>query len=734
MEIALDKIRKGVQSKWSIPTLFAVAVIFWAIGIEQVTVCLFAIFVAFVFLFCDDVKPAFAPILYVSFFIENIYSISVAHWIAYGISIALAFFSIIFFVIRKILQSKKQGIALKKGKLFWPLVLVDIGYLLGGVIGNFHILITLAVLGFCLVSYFLYWISINFCSGLKEYLPYIFVCGTIFISVEMLYKVFTYGNVLDAITERVFYILGTQNINVVGLFLMIGMIATFSLGYKSKNDFLYFLLATFFFIMIFLTYSRTIIFLSAIALVVLAILSFKASTNKERFAITILIFISIVTLYCGIFVQNLFSVVTSFLKKFFGEFTSGRNSLYSWCIDKFLEYPIFGFGFYTTLSVPTLAGKTVILAHNTIIQFLTSTGIFGTLLAGFFYFKKYQLAFKNYNKLNFFLIFTIILIELSGLTDQAATMDNFIYFINMLLLAAIELNPREKVIIPSNCCLCFGSKNAYNIVKQNAQNCSNVVLFKELLHNPRVVCELKNLGVKQKDNIEDLSSQDLVVIRAHGEPKSTYKYLQDNNIKFVDCTCPNVRAISKLAQEKDKKGYKIIIVGKYGKKTGKMHPEVEATASYCYRPFLVEDMEDARNVPKNFDKYFLVVQSTFSYDLAQNIIEYFKENLASDGRVFEFKNTICLAQREINLKSIDVAKKVDYMFVVGGKNSSNSLELFKNVRKYTKAFFVENIDEVKEKLKDIKLRKTTIIGLTGGASTMMEELIEIKTYLENIMK
>ena len=69
------------------------------------------------------------------------------------------------------------------------------------------------------------------------------------------------------------------------------------------------------------------------------------------------------------------------------------------------------------------------------------------------------------------------------------------------------------------------------------------------------------------------------------------------------------------------------------------------------------------------------------------------------------------------------------MLVLGGKNSSNSLELFKNVSNHRLAFFVESLDEVKTLIKNKSILPHHVIGLTGGTSATIEELLEIKDYL-----
>lgn len=286
-----------------------------------------------------------------------------------------------------------------------------------------------------------------------------------------------------------------------------------------------------------------------------------------------------------------------------------------------------------------------------------------------------------------------------------------------------------KVEISKTCCLCYGAKRALDGAIKMAKEGKKIVLFKELLHNKRAVSVLKKLGAEQKDSLSDLKSNELVVIRAHGEPKETFDYLKAHNIEFLDCTCPNVKAINLLVERKDAEGYKIIIIGKYGHKTNKMHPEVYATSHYCKNPILIEDEEEIDNIDLSFSKYLLVVQTTFSSAKSKVFIEKIKAKILDAGKIFEYRDTTCNAQHQINDDSRELASKVDKMIVVGGKNSSNSVELFNNLLKIKKSYFVEGLDDVKKLAEENTFSSDDYIGLTGGASTVMDELLEIKDYL-----
>lgn len=289
-----------------------------------------------------------------------------------------------------------------------------------------------------------------------------------------------------------------------------------------------------------------------------------------------------------------------------------------------------------------------------------------------------------------------------------------------------------KVEIAKECCLCFGARRAVTLAEESLAQGKKVVLFKQILHNKTTTGNLLKAGAVQKDNLAELKPGETVVIRAHGEGKATFDYFKQQGIEFVDGTCPNVKAINLLAQRKSGEGYKIIILGKYGKGGGVMHPEVAGTAGWCDNPIFVEDEDDIKNISLDYPKYFLTVQTTFSCKKADDLIAKIKDYLEKNGKEFDYRNTTCNAQKRINESSENLAKEVDAMIVVGGKNSSNTKELFNNLSTKSTCFLVENLEDVKELVSAGKFSGIKKIGLTGGASTVISELEEIKEYLEAI--
>lgn len=288
----------------------------------------------------------------------------------------------------------------------------------------------------------------------------------------------------------------------------------------------------------------------------------------------------------------------------------------------------------------------------------------------------------------------------------------------------------SKVYISPVCGLCYGSNNAINKTRELLDKNKNVILYKEILHNQNVIKELEDKGAKIINNLKDINKDDYVVIRAHGEPSSTFTYFKKNDIKYLDCTCPNVKVIHLLVKEKDEQGYKIIIIGKHGNYKETMHPEVYATSNWCTNPLIIENEDDIKNIDLSYSKYYLVCQTTFNKDKATTYINVITNIMEKYNKTFEYRNTICNAQKNINEASLNLANEVDVMIVIGGRNSSNSKELYNNLLKVKQTLFIEKPKDIIFFIRANVLDKNQKIGITAGASTMKEDILKLKEIIE----
>ena len=274
--------------------------------------------------------------------------------------------------------------------------------------------------------------------------------------------------------------------------------------------------------------------------------------------------------------------------------------------------------------------------------------------------------------------------------------------------------------------VCSGAYKAVDLaykLKETFKN-KNIYIYKEVLHNEYIIDKLNKRGIKIINNLDNVSKNDILIIRAHGETKDTYKELDKRKITYYDATCVNVKKVQEIIEDKYNEKYKIIIVGK------KNHPEVIASSSRSDNTAIIIETKDDYKLLNKKDKYFVVCQTTTSKDNLNDLINYLKKNNYN----FEYKNTICNNQSLIQTSSIELAKKMDIMFVIGGKNSSNTKELFRLCKKECKkTYFFSDINEYYDFIKTKNFNKNMNIGFTGGASTLKEQIKEYSSLLEFII-
>src|SRR3989338_6109585 len=144
---------------------------------------------------------------------------------------------------------------------------------------------------------------------------------------------------------------------------------------------------------------------------------------------------------------------------------------------------------------------------------------------------------------------------------------------------------------------CFGVKKAIEIAEEVAQNnTEKTYVYGQLVHNEKVIKDLEDKGLVFVENINDIPENAVTVLRAHGEPGTTYKVLEQKSItkdsKLNDATCPLVSLVHNVAIKLKNSGYEVILFGK------KSHPEAIGTSYHLKGKdtFIVEDPDDFEEV------------------------------------------------------------------------------------------------------------------------------------------
>jgi 4-hydroxy-3-methylbut-2-enyl diphosphate reductase len=262
---------------------------------------------------------------------------------------------------------------------------------------------------------------------------------------------------------------------------------------------------------------------------------------------------------------------------------------------------------------------------------------------------------------------------------------------------------------------CFGVKRAIKM----AESSPDSVTLGPLIHNPKEISRLeKNFNVKVFEEIDKLDNDSSIIIRTHGIPKNDFAKLKTINAKITDATCPYVKKPQQICENMQKKGYDIVIFGDIN------HPEVKGVMSYADDPVVVLDEKELQNYQLK-DKVAVVSQTTKKVSDYLKIVNYLVLNY-QEVRVF---NTICNATFENQDAARELSNEVDIMIIIGGKNSSNTKQLF-NICKSNcnDSYLIESKNDLQ---KEWFVNKK-ICGVTAGASTpdwIIEEVVnEIKEY------
>lgn len=281
-----------------------------------------------------------------------------------------------------------------------------------------------------------------------------------------------------------------------------------------------------------------------------------------------------------------------------------------------------------------------------------------------------------------------------------------------------------EIIVGKTAGFCYGVKNAVNGALKKIKENEKLDCLGEIVHNKQVIDDLKSKGLNFIDKIED--STGTTIIRAHGVPKEIYEIARKNNIKIEDYTCTNVLKIHKIIEQYTKKGYYIFLCGNI------KHPENIGSISYCDKNYSVieneNDIEEAikKLIESKIKKVLLIAQTTYSLQHFKKIEEEVKKSIPNDIEI-KVENTICKATELRQKETEELSKKVDYMIIIGGKNSSNTKKLHEIAKENCKnSICIETKDEIQVK----ELNKYNIIGIMAGASTPQDVIFDVIKKIE----
>ena len=279
-------------------------------------------------------------------------------------------------------------------------------------------------------------------------------------------------------------------------------------------------------------------------------------------------------------------------------------------------------------------------------------------------------------------------------------------------------NKEIKILLSAPRGFCAGVERAIEIVKKSLKKYGAPVYVRhEIVHNKHVVDSLKAIGaifVEELQEIEDKSRP--VIFSAHGVPKNVPEQANNYKIEYIDATCPLVSKVHREAENLYKAGYHIVLIGHNN------HPEVIGTMGQLPDGTidLIQDEYDveAYELDQN-KKIAYVTQTTLSVDDTKNIIIALKKKFPKIKE--PFKEDICYATTNRQSAVKNIAKQCDMFFVLGSRNSSNSVRLVEVAEKSgcPHAELIHSESEIPYE----KLLNCKTIGISSGASAP-EVLVE----------
>ena len=285
------------------------------------------------------------------------------------------------------------------------------------------------------------------------------------------------------------------------------------------------------------------------------------------------------------------------------------------------------------------------------------------------------------------------------------------------------MNKKLDVYLAGPRGFCAGVDRAILMVQEAIKKYGAPVYVRhEIVHNKYVVDNLKNEGAIFIEELSEIDKVDRpVIFSAHGVPKSVPKEADRLKLLYFDATCPLVSKIHREVEHFERKKFPVILIGHQN------HPEVIGTMGQTAKDiYLVENKEDVKNlrIPKD-QQVAYVTQTTLSVDDTKDIIDEIKS--CFDFVLEPKKKDICYATTNRQEAVKNIAKHCAYFFVIGSRNSSNSLRLVEVAKNYGSehSILVDNL----ENFDPLIINSASKIGITASASS--PEIL-VKKILEKI--
>ena len=263
---------------------------------------------------------------------------------------------------------------------------------------------------------------------------------------------------------------------------------------------------------------------------------------------------------------------------------------------------------------------------------------------------------------------------------------------------------------------CHGVKKAVDTAMSIPPE--NVYVFGEIIHNPDVVQEIAERGIKTVTDLTEVPNGATLIIRSHGVGKAVYEECKKRGIAVVDCTCEFVHRSQRIVDENYLAGNAIVIIGE------RSHPEVIGLNGWCNGEAFIfsSETDDFSVLPDK--KCVVIAQTTYSEEKFVKIIKNIQDNSQKTLVIFK---TICYTTIGRQNEARELAAQCDAMLVIGGLNSSNTNKLYDICKAYCENVIrLERIDDLKYKT----IERFKKVGIVTGASTPNAQTQEVLLKME----
>ena len=261
-----------------------------------------------------------------------------------------------------------------------------------------------------------------------------------------------------------------------------------------------------------------------------------------------------------------------------------------------------------------------------------------------------------------------------------------------------------KVIVADPCGFCAGVRRAVQLAEESLQQDKRLYSLGSLIHNPQVVERLQTKGLIVTNSLDEIPDGAAVLIRSHGESPQVFRQAQKRGLEIIDGTCVLVKRAQDIVEQIHKEKYQVVLIGDSN------HPEVRGVMAYAPNALCISDQTDISKL-NGKRRLGIIAQTTYSLTDFSRMVGLIA---AAGFNEIKVVNTICHATQARQQAALEVTRQVEVMFVLGGRESSNTARLAELCAEHgVKTYHLESWQQFRREYTQEK----TIAGVTAGAST-----------------